>query len=196
MWPYLAFLACTVASDSLPVVGPPVWTIMVLFWTEWDLNPWILLPLGVAGSTLGRFVFSLYGPRVSERLVRRRKNEELAEVARKLEGSLWRSWLFVFLYAVTPLSTTVLFLAVGLGRVHARLVLPPFFLGKLVLDGILMVSGRYAVRSISDLVHGTVSWKGLGATAAGIIVIALFMFIDWRSLLERRRLRLSVHILK
>src|SRR5262245_60166910 len=114
MWAYLAIFACTLVSDSVPVVGLPAWTIMVLFWTEFDLNPWLVLATGVPGSVLGRYVFSLYVPKLSERFIKRRKTQELAFVGRKLDRDLWRSWLFVFVYALTPLSTTVLFMAAGL----------------------------------------------------------------------------------
>ncbi len=196
MWAYVAIFASTVFFDSLPVIGLPAWMVMVLFWTQFDLNPWVVLGAGVSGSTLGRVLFSLYAPRISKRLLRRDKTDELAFVGRKLEGSLPRSWLFVFGYALTPLSTTALFLATGLGRVHLRQVVPPFFAGKFVIDAVMLFSGRYAVNSVDDLLHGTVSWKGLGTTAAGLAVVALLLFIDWRRLLEHRRLRFGFRILK
>lgn len=196
MWAYLAIFAITVFCDSLPVIGLPAWMVMVLFWSRYDLNVWLVLLVGVTGSTLGRFLFSLYAPRVSERFLKRRKTEELAFVGRKLEGSLCRSWLFVFVYALTPLSTTALFLAVGLGRVHVRQIVPPFFAGKFVIDAVMIHVGRYAVQSVGDLLHGTVSWKGLGTTTAGLALVALLLFIDWRCLLEQRKLRFGFQILK
>lgn len=196
VWLYLILLVCTIASDSVPIVGMPAWMIMVLFWSRFDLQLWVVLVVGVTGSTLGRLIFSLYAPKLSERYLKRRKTDELAFVARKLEGRLWRSWLFVFLYALTPLSTTVLFLAVGLGRVHLRNVLPPFFAGKFVIDTIMVLSGRYAVESVTDLWHGTVSWKGLGSLVAGLLVVVLLLFVDWRRLVTQRQLRLTFRILK
>lgn len=196
MWIYLAILVCTVASDSLPVIGPPAWAIMVLFWTSYDLNPWLVLTVGVSGSVFGRFLFSRYAPKLSERFIKRRKTGDLAFVGHKLNRSLWRSWLFVFVYALTPASTTALFLAVGLGRVRLRQVIPPFFAGKFVIDAVMLFSGRYVISSATDLLHGAVSWKGLGITTAGVALVALFLFLDWRTLLEQRKVRLVFRIWK
>ena len=193
---YVAILAITVFFDALPVIGLPAWMVMVVFWTQFDLDPWLVLGAGVTGSTAGRVLFGLYAPRVSRRFLRRDKNDELAFVGRKLEGSLPRSWLFVFVYALTPLSTTALFLATGLGRVHLRQVVPPFFAGKFAIDAVMLSSGRYAVDNVDDLVHGSISWKGLGTTAAGLAVLALLLFVDWRCLLEHRKLRFGFRILK
>lgn len=196
MWAYLAVFLCALASDTVPVIGPPGWMIMVIFWTQFDLNPWLVLACGVPGTVLGRYLFSLYVPRLSARFLKRRKTDEIAFLGRKLDRNLGRSWLFVFLYALTPLSTTALFMAVGLGRVRARQVVPPFFAGKFVIDAVLLFSGRYAVRSITELLHGTVSWKGLVVTAAGLAFMAVLLFVDWRTLMDQRKLRFAFRIWK
>jgi len=75
-------------------------------------------------------------------------------------------------------------------------ILPPFFLGRLITDGVLVFSGKYASANLGDLVHGQANWKTLVTLVAGLAVIGIFVFIDWRQLLENKKLRFRFRILK
>ena len=97
---------------------------------------------------------------------------------------------------MTPLSTTALFTAAAAARVRPWHILPPFFLGRLITDGVLVFSGKYATANLSDLLHGQANWKTLITLVAGLIVIGGFLFIDWRQLLEDTKLRFRFKILK
>jgi membrane protein YqaA with SNARE-associated domain len=169
---------------------------MVFFLLKFDLNPWIVLVLGVTGSTLGRYFFSLYVPKVSDKIIKRSKNEEFEFVGKKLGGNLWRTWLFVLIYTVTPLSTTALFTAAGLGRVKPLNTLPPFFIGKFISDAIMILTGRYLAGNAGDIWHNLLSPKSLITLILGLIVLAGFLFLDWRALLTRKKFKLRFKIWK
>src|SRR5438874_4801937 len=143
MWTYLALFAASLAVDLIPVFAPPAWTLMVFFLVKFDLNPWLVLAVGVPASALGRYVFSLYIPKVSDGLVKRQKKEDLKFIGRKLDRRLWESWTFVFVYTLTPLSTTALFTATGMAKVNPLYVLPPFLAGKFISDAFMIFGGRY-----------------------------------------------------
>ena len=81
-------------------------------------------------------------------------------------------------------------------RVRPWHILPPFFLGRLITDGVLVFSGKYASSNLSELLHGQASWKTVVTLVAGLIVIGGFLFIDWRRLLEKRKIHLDFKILK
>lgn len=196
MWPYLAIFAATVASDSIPVVGPPAWTIMVFGVVTFDLNPWWTLAVGVPGSVLGRYIFSLYLPRVSQRFLKQRKTREIEFVGRRLAQKRWRSWLFIFVYAITPLSTTALFAAAGMAKIRALQILLPYFAGKLVIDAVMLLSGRYAADNAAEILRGTYSWQGILGMVAAIAMLAGLLFLDWRAAMEERKLRFNFHIWK
>src|SRR6185369_8986085 len=142
-WMYLAVFAASLAVDLLSFVGPPAWMAMVFFLTKYDLNPWLVLAAGVSGSVLGRYLLSLYIPKVSDHFVKKRKSDELKFVGTKLRQTLWRSWIFVFVYSCLPLSTTALFTAAGIGRVSPLVVLPPFTAGKLLSDALMVFGGQH-----------------------------------------------------
>src|SRR5689334_23326597 len=98
MWIYPVVFLASMGVDLIPVFAPPAWTIMVLLLVKFQLNPWAVLVLGVCGSTLGRYLFSLYIPKVSDRFIKARKNKELEFVGQKLGGTLWKTWVFVLIY--------------------------------------------------------------------------------------------------
>src|SRR3954469_16471372 len=150
MWAYLGAFLGSFAVDLIPVAAPPAWTVMVFFILKFDLNPLIVLVLGVIGSTLGRYLFSLYIPKVSSKILKPRKEKELEFVGKKLGGSLWRTWTFVFIYTLTPLSTTALFTAAGMAKVPPNRTLPPFFAGKFISDAIMILTGHYLAGNAGD----------------------------------------------
>jgi len=73
MWIYLAVFLAALAVDLIPVIAPPAWTLMVFFLVKFQLNPWAVLVVGVSGSTLGRYLFSLYVPQIAHLLIKPRK---------------------------------------------------------------------------------------------------------------------------
>jgi membrane protein YqaA with SNARE-associated domain len=196
MWPYLLVFLAALAVDTIPIFAPPAWIVLVILLVKFHLNPWAVVILGVTGSTLGRYILTRYIPKISSSVINQREDANLRYIGNKLGQAKWSSALFVFLYTLTPLSTTALFTAVAAARVGPWHILPPFFVGRLITDGVLVFSGKYASANLSQLLHGEASWKTLVTLAAGLIVISGFLFVDWRSLLERKKLRFRFRILK
>jgi membrane protein YqaA with SNARE-associated domain len=117
---YLLVFLGSLGVDLVPVVAPPAWTLMAFLLVKYRLNPWAVLAVGVPGSALGRYIFSLYIPKFSDKFIARKKKEELKYVGKRLDQSVWRTWTFVFVYTLTPLSTTALFTAAGMTKVALR----------------------------------------------------------------------------
>ena len=195
-WMYLVVFASALAVDLIPIFGPPACAVMVLLLIKFNLNPWGVLAAGVPGSALGRFLLSLYIPKISNKFIKRRKNKDLEFVGKKLGQKTWRSWLFVFIYTLTPLSSTALFTAAGVAKIKPGQIVPPFLLGKFISDAVMILTGRYAAGNASGLVHGTFSLKGIVTAVVGLLVIGAFLFIDWRVLLEKRKLKFNFKIWK
>jgi len=196
MWMYPIVFLAALGVDLIPVFAPPAWTLMVFFLVKFHLNPWGVLVVGVTGSALGRYVFSLYIPKVSGKLIKRRKDQELEFVGKKLGQSRWKTWTFVFVYTLTPLSTTALFTAAGMAKIHPIQTVPPFFAGKLLSDGVMIVMGKHLSSNAGDIVHDLCSAKGILTMIFGLIVIGGLLFIDWRALLEKKKLKLNFKIWK
>lgn len=196
MWPYVLVFLAALAVDTIPIFAPPAWIVLVILLVKFHLNPWLVVIVGVTGSTIGRYILTRYIPKISSSIINRREDDNLGYIGGKLGKAKWSSALFVFFYTLTPLSTTALFTAVATARIGPWHILPPFFVGRLITDGVLVFSGKYASANLSQLLHGEASWKTVLTLIAGLIVIGGFLFIDWRSLLERKKLRFRFRILK
>jgi hypothetical protein len=196
MWPYLVVFVAALAVDTIPVFAPPAWILLVILLVKFHLNPWLTVVFGVTGSTIGRYILTRYIPHVSASIVNRREDANLRYIGSKLGRAKWSSAVFVFFYTLTPLSTTALFTAVAIARIRPWHILPPFFLGRLINDGLLVFSGKYASANISELLHGQANWKTLSTLAAGLLIIGAFLFVDWRQLLEHKKVRFRFKIFR
>jgi membrane protein DedA with SNARE-associated domain len=194
--PYLLVFLGSLGVDLVPIIAPPAWTVMAFCIVKYQLNPWIALAIGVPGSALGRYLFSLYIPRFSDKVLARRKKEDLSYVGKKLEGRLWQTWTFVLGYTLSPLSTTALFTAAGMSKVPVWHLLPPFFVGKFISDALMVKAGQYASGSLKDVVRGALSAKNVIITAITLAVTAGFMFIDWHALLVKKTMRFNFNVFR
>ena len=197
MWAYVLVFFAALAVDTIPVFAPPAWILLIVLLVKFKLNPWLTVIIGVTGSTIGRYLLTRYIPRISSRLVNRQEDANLRYIGHKIGKAKWSSAVFVFLYTLTPLSTTALFTAVAMARIKRPFhILAPFFLGRLITDGVLVFSGKYASANLRDLFHGEANWKSIVTLIAGLVVISTFLFVDWRQLLEHKKLRFRFKILK
>ena len=197
MWPYLLVFFAALAVDTIPIFAPPAWIILVVLLVKFDLNPWLTVAIGVTGSTIGRYVLTRYIPKISSSLVNRREDANLRYIGGKIGKAKWSSSIFVFIYTLTPLSTTALFTAVAMARLKRPFhILIPFFCGRLITDGVLVFSGKYASASLSDLLHGEANWKTIVTLGVGLVIISAFLFVDWRQLLEHKKIRFRFKILR
>jgi hypothetical protein len=192
MW-YLAVFFSALAVDLIPVFSPPAWVLMVFFLVKFHLHPWPVLVFGVVGSTLGRYIFSLYVPLIADQLIKRQKRLDLEFVGNQLGQTLWKSWLFVFIYTLTPLSTSALFTAAALAKVKALRTVPPFFFGKFISDAVMVFTGSYTMQ---NLLGSTLSVKGIGVIAICLVSVGGFLFLDWRTLLQQKKVKFDFKIWK
>ena len=59
-----------------------------------------------------------------------------------------------------------------------------------------VVGGQKAIRSVGDIFKGQGDPKGIAVAIAGFLLISAVLFIDWRKLLQRKRLSFDFHIFR
>ncbi len=166
---------------------------MFLLMVKFDLNPWIVAFVGTCGTTLGRLIYSTVIVRwIGKTAIGKIKRADLDFLGQKLSGKKSGVMAFVFLYSTLPLSTTPLFTASGLARVSPFIMIPPFFLGNLIGDAVVLVSGQTAVHSMKDIYQGSLDPKNILLLIAGLGFILVVLFIDWRELLNEKKLKLRI----
>lgn len=195
-WQYLLVFVGTLLVDVSPFPLPPAFTVMVLLQATFDLQIWMVIFVGVGGSILGRYVLTLYIPKLSGKYLKTAKNEDAEFLGKQLEKKGWKSHVMVLVYSLLPLPTTPLFVAAGMAKLKPWHILPGFIVGKLISDTIAVLTGKYAAENTEELVHGMVSWESIAGLIVGLLLVFVFVFVDWRTLIQKKKFALKFRIWK
>ena len=195
-WQYLLVFIGALLFDVAPFPFPPAFTIMVFLQIMFDLNIWWVIVIGVAGSILGRYILTLYIPLLSGKFFKRSKNEDVEFLGKKMKEKGWRSQLVIIAYSLLPLPTTPLFLAGGMVKIKPLYIIPAFFIGKFISDAITVHLGKYASEHAKSIMEEALSWKSITSLVVGLLLVCALLFIDWRSLIQKKKFHLEFKIWK
>lgn len=195
-WQYLLVFIGALLFDVVPFPFPPAFTIMVFLQIMFDLNIWWVIVIGVAGSILGRYILTLYIPLLSGKFFKRSKNEDVEFLGKKMKEKGWRSQLVIIAYSLLPLPTTPLFLAGGMAKIKPLYIIPAFFIGKFISDAITVHLGKYASEHAKSIMEKALSWKSITSLVVGLLLVCALLFIDWRSLIQKKKFHLEFKIWK
>jgi uncharacterized membrane protein YdjX (TVP38/TMEM64 family) len=193
-WQYLIIFMGAMLMDITPLPLPPAFTVMIIFQLVFGLPVWPVIVAGVAGSIIGRAVLSMYIPSISHRIFNEKENDDIRFLGNKLKNNGWRSQAFILFYTLMPLPSTPLFIAGGMARMRVKQIIPAFCLGKVTSDTIAVMAGKFASTNTTEILSGLVSVKSLIGLAIGLFFIAALLFVDWRSLLQEKKLRVQFNI--
>ena len=101
-WQYLLVFIGAFLVDVVPVPLPPAFTVMIFLQIKFDLEIWLVVVAGVAGSLCGRYLLTLYIPKLSGRIFRKVKNEDVQFLGKKMKEKGWKGFSFVLLYCLMP----------------------------------------------------------------------------------------------
>jgi membrane protein DedA with SNARE-associated domain len=195
-WQYALVFLGAVLMDITPLPLPPAFTVMILFQIMFGLPVWPVIIIGVIGSIVGRYILTLYIPSLSSRIFQKSKNEDIEFLGNKLKTKGWKSQLFILFYTLMPLPSTPLFVAGGVARMKPIYIIPAFFVGKFTSDSIAVFTGKFATENTESLLQGMLSWKSIAGLLVGVIFLFLLVFIDWRSLIQKKQLRVKFNVWK
>ncbi|WP_298224030.1 small multi-drug export protein [Flavobacterium sp.] len=195
-WHYLLVFAGAFLFDVVPFPFPPAFSVMVPLQLAFGLDPWLVIVVGVAGSILGRYLLALYIPLLADKIFKAKKNREVQFLGQKMKEKGWKSQVVILAYSLLPLPTTPLFLAGGMARIRPMQIIPAFFVGKFISDALVIHMGKFAYDNFDGMVSAALSWKSIGSLMLGLLMICALLFIDWFTLLEKKKLTLNFRIWK
>lgn len=195
-WQYMLVFLGTVLMDITPLPLPPAFTIMILLQIMFDLPVWPVIIIGVIGSIVGRYILTLYIPMLSSHIFKKSKNEDIEFLGNKLKTKGWKSQLFILFYTLMPLPSTPLFVAGGIAKMKPVYIIPAFFIGKFTSDSIAVFTGKFATQNVQSLLNGILSWRSVTGLLVGLTFLFLLIFIDWRSLIQEKKLKLVFNVWK
>ena len=187
-WQYFLVFIGALLFDIVPFPFPPAFTIMIVLQIIFHLNVWMAIIVGVAGSVLGRYILILYTPLITKKYITQSKNEDIQFLGSKMKENKWKGQLIALAYSLLPLPTTPLFLAAGMSKLNAKYIIPAFIIGKFTSDTIALHAGKYASENALDIVQNLLSWKSIASVFICLFLIFCVFFIDWRSLIQKKKL--------
>jgi len=193
-WIYLLVFLGAFLFDVVPIPFPPAFTIMVFLQIMFDLNIWWVIVIGVAGSILGRYILTLYIPFLAGKIFKKSKNEDVEFLGSKMKEKGWKSQMLILAYSLLPLPTTPLFLAAGIAKVKPRYIIPAFFVGKFTSDAITVHLGKYAAENVTSVMESAFSLKSVASMVFGLLLVCAVVFIDWRTLIQQKKLKVNFKV--
>jgi membrane protein DedA with SNARE-associated domain len=187
-WQYFLVFIGALLFDIVPFPFPPAFTIMIALQIIFHLNVWLAIIIGVAGSVLGRYILILYTPLITKKYITQSKNEDIQFLGSKMKENKWKGQIIVLAYSLLPLPTTPLFLAAGMSKLNAKYIIPAFIIGKFTSDTIALHAGKYASENAQNIMQNLLSWKSIASLFICLFLIFCIFFIDWRSLIQKKKL--------
>lgn len=192
-WQYLLVFIGSMLVDIVPVPLPPAFTVMILLQVVFKLNVWVTLACGVVGSVLGRYLLAAYIPKLSDKIFRSEKNEDVQFLGSKMKNGR-KGQLAILVYSLMPLPTTPLFIAAGMARLKPWFIIAPFIVGKTVSDLVALWTGHYAAQNAHEIAEGLISWQSITGFILALVLLFGLLFIDWRTLLIKKKLSFKFDI--
>lgn len=191
---YLIFAAAIVAVNLLPAFAPPTWTLIVFFLNYYHLNIFLVILIAVFSAALGRFFLYTYIQKFSHIVFNDWEKENLEYLGKRLGSNLKTNFVFIFIYSITPLSTTALFVASAMAKINRLILMAGFICGRLISYSFLAFTSQIIVKEVDELTKGIFSWQSIVATLLGLGALLFFSFLDWREVLENKKFKLNFRI--
>lgn len=195
-WQYLLVFAGALLFDVVPFPFPPAFTIMLFLQIVFHLNVWLVIIAGVVGSVTGRYILLLYAPSLANKYLTGPKNEDIQFLGSKLKENKWKGQLFILAYSLLPLPTTPLFLGAAISKIKPRYIIPAFIIGKFTSDTVAIHLGDYASQNTQNIIDNSFSWQSILSLVLGLLMLFCLFFINWRTLIQTKKLVFNFKILK
>ena len=107
----------------------------------------------------------------------------------------WKGILVVLAYSLLPLPTTPLFLGAGISKIKPVYIIVPFLIGKFTSDSIAIHLGKFAAENQQNIIDNIFSWQSIISFILGFIMLFCLFFINWRALIQTKKLEFDFKIL-
>jgi hypothetical protein len=83
-----------------------------------------------------------------------------------------------------------------MAKIKPLYIIPAFFVGKFTSDSITVHLGEYASKHATNMMEQALSWKSVASLVVGLLLIFALLFVDWRVLIQNKKLKLKFKIWK
>jgi len=83
-----------------------------------------------------------------------------------------------------------------MAKIKPLYIIPAFFIGKFISDAITVHLGKYASEHAKSMMEEALSWKSISSLVVGLLLVFALLFVDWRSLIQKKKFHLKFKIWK
>ena len=186
---YIGIFLLLIGVNAAPILMPPSWIILASFYAiDPQLDPIILAIVGATGATIGRFILKQISG-IFRKFIGKEQKSNLDVIGNYLNRKRFGYPIASFLFAATPLPSSMLFVAYGLMRAKSIGLYIGFWFGRLISYYIMISISEIVLTPFLDLFENRITGI-LIADGIGIGVVILFMSINWTLLLTERKFKL------
>jgi membrane protein YqaA with SNARE-associated domain len=190
---YLLAMGIVAGMAVTPIPLPPSWLVLAYLSVKLGGDPVGIVLAGALGAAIGRTALAATARGLGPRVLRPSVKANVDYLATRLHRPRARAGVALLL-AASPPPTGALYMAAGILRVNLGLVAAASFAGRAVTYGIAVAVAGSAVEQIPGRLRDAAAPLPI---ALGLALVAALLWllvrIDWRTLLEERRLRLRAH---
>lgn len=184
---YYAIFALVFGMNIVPLVMPPTWIVLASFVAAYPtLNPVVLALVGATASLGGRFVLMVLSSG-SRKIMGERRIHSIDIMHNYLQGKKYAYFILTFLYALSPLPSSVLFIGYGLMRTRDIGIFIGFWLGRVISYFVLVSVFSIAFRPIVNIFYDQLVGV-LIIDSLGLVSVIGFACVDWEKLITERKI--------
>jgi uncharacterized membrane protein YdjX (TVP38/TMEM64 family) len=179
---YLLVALVVFGFNLLPAFAPPTWSALVFFNFRYDLNPYLLILVGILAAVAGRAgLFELF--RKFREFLPKGYLANMAKLGHYLEESKSRFFGLLALFFISPLSSAQLFEAAALmNRMRLKPLLIAFATGRLFSYSFYVFgSSQLKSTSIGQIIQDQIT-SPIAIIIQVLMIIGLIALgnIDWK----------------
>lgn len=179
---YLGVTFTAFVVNTIPAFAPPTWIVLcMLKINRLELNSLLVAFFGVIGSVAGRFVMYQYSAMLGKHIPQKQA-ENIGYFRRLLERKKVGPFIATFIYALSPLPSNFLFIALGISRVKLLPVIAGFAAGRFISYAFLVHASSVAYTFAEGF--GMQNLRYI-ADIIGLLAAASVVFIDWKKVFYR-----------
>lgn len=176
---------------------PPTWSIVSYLYIKYSPNLIILSIVAAISSSTGRFFLSKFSTKFTDKVLSVSAKENMKFLGNSMKGHSVRTFVFTFIWAISPLASNPLFIALGIAKTYMKYVIIGFFTGRLLSYFTLAYTSSLVFEGLHDMLTNNVfDWRKLIIEVFSIAIIFVYIFIDWKTLLIDKKLKLNFSVLK
>jgi len=184
---YLTIFATVIVVNVVPFLMPPTWLVLGFFYNSFTFDPLMLAIVGAIASTTGRFMLTYIGS-FSRRFMGKQRKKDMDFVGLEAREHPVKSFFVTLLFSLSPFPSNVYFLGVGFARARSAAIFAGFFTGRLISYYVLIRVTGVFFASIGEIFADKLT-QIIVIDAIGIVFMFVFLAVDWKTLINERKLK-------